>query len=211
MTAPLPPRSGLAFLRHDVLNLFLMRQLHMRASVPDGVVVPRSASSRLRLAALMTVNLAVLSGCLAPPPFEGVGRPAPPGALPGTCWDTLIEPARVETITEQVMVSPPETAADGSMTKPAVFATETRQEITRPRKETYFQTPCPDAMTREYVSSLQRALAARDLYQGEITGTLNAETRAAIRSYQKDIGIDSASLSLRGARSLGLSAVVVDR
>ena len=70
MTAPLPPRSGLAFLRHDVLNLFLMRQLHVRASVPDGVVVPRSASSRLRLAALMTVNLTLLSGCLAPPPLK---------------------------------------------------------------------------------------------------------------------------------------------
>jgi len=162
---------------------------------------------RSRLAGGILMAALSLGACVPPVPFERVGRPAPPGAPPGTCWDTVIIPARVETVTEQVMVSPALDAVDGAGTQPAVFATETRQEITRPRKESYFETPCPDAMTPEYVSSLQRALAARGLYEGRITATLDAKTRAAVRRYQTDIGIDSASLSLRAARSLGLSAV----
>ncbi|WP_283967450.1 peptidoglycan-binding domain-containing protein [Tritonibacter sp. AK171] len=155
----------------------------------------------------IAISVGLLAGCMAPAPFERVGRSAPPGAPPGTCWESVIIPARIETITEQVMISEAETSADGKITKPAVFATETRQEITRPREESYFQTLCPDELTPDYISSLQRALAARGLYDGLITATLNTQTRAAIRRYQQELGIDSQTLSLRAARSLGLSAV----
>ncbi|OIQ27126.1 MAG: peptidoglycan-binding protein [Alphaproteobacteria bacterium MedPE-SWcel] len=145
--------------------------------------------------------------CTGQPPFERVGRAAPPGAPPGTCWDTVIIPARVETVTEQVMIAPPVKSTDGRVLEPAVFASETRQEITRPREESYFETPCPEAMTPEYIASLQRALAARGAYGGAITGILDPDTRAAIRAYQRPLGIDSSTLSLRAARDLGLSAV----
>jgi len=151
--------------------------------------------------------LLTLNACVAAAPFEGVGRSAPPGAPAGTCWDSVIIPARIETVTEQVLVSPEVTSPDGTVLAPATFSSHSRQQITRPREETYFETPCPEVMTPEYIASLQRALAARDLYSGLITATLNADTRAAIRSYQAGFGIDSATLSLRAARSLGLSAV----
>ncbi|KUP93197.1 peptidoglycan-binding domain-containing protein [Tritonibacter horizontis] len=162
---------------------------------------------RLRALGPSLALLSLLAGCVPPPPFAGVGRTAPPGAPPGTCWDTVIVPARVETVTDQVMVAPAVKATDGRVLEPAKFTSETRQEITRPREETYFQTPCPHALSPDYIASLQRALAARGTYSGAITGALSAETRAAIRAYQTPLGIDSDTLSLRAARSLGLSAV----
>ncbi len=144
---------------------------------------------------------------MAAPPFEGVGRAAPPGAPKGTCWDVTIIPARVVTVTEQVMVAPAVKTTDGRVLEPAKFTSETRQEITRQREESYFQTPCPHALSPDYIASLQRALAARGSYAGAITGTLDRETAAAIRAYQAPLGIDSATLSLRAARDLGLSAI----
>ena len=134
---------------------------------------------------------------------------APPGAPPGTCWGKQVTPAILETVTEQVMLQPAEVRADGTVTQPAIFKTETRQAILRERKATWFQTPCAAEQTPDFIASLQRALKARTLYRGPITGEMDARTRAAIRAYQKPEGLDSGILSLAAARKLGLVAVAV--
>lgn len=74
----------------------------------------------------------------------------------------------------------------------------------------WFRTPCPDEMTPELVSSLQRALAARDLHAGAITGRMDAATRKAVRRLQQPLGLDSDRLSLAAARHLGLLPVDLD-
>ena len=147
-----------------------------------------------------------LTAC-APAPPSAVGQKAPPGAHPGTCWSTVIEPARIETISEQVEVTPARYDSNGRIVAPATYATETRQDIVTPRQERFFQTPCPVELTPTYVASLQRALTARNLYTGPITGALDTATGAAIRAYQLPLGIDSADLSLEAARKLGLSVL----
>ena len=119
----------------------------------------------------------------------------------------MIEPARIETISEQVEVTPPRYDGNGRIVAPATYATETRQDIVTPRQERFFQTPCPEELTPTYVASLQRALTARNHYTGPITGTLDTTTGAAIRAYQLPLGIDSADLSLEAARKLGLSVL----
>ena len=58
----------------------------------------------------------------------------PPGAPEGTCWDRDSTPAVIETVTEQVMVSPPE-LVDGQVVQPAVYRTETHQAIVRERDD----------------------------------------------------------------------------
>jgi hypothetical protein len=87
---------------------------------------------------------------------------------------------------------------------PAVYRTETRQDIVRERQELWFETLCTDALTPEFAASVQRALAARGLYTGQINGKLDRATRRAIAAYQKPEGLDSEILSLAGARKLGL-------
>ncbi|SFL13598.1 peptidoglycan-binding domain-containing protein [Shimia haliotis] len=132
---------------------------------------------------------------------------APPNARPGSCWGRDVTPAILETVTEQIMVQPPEVLADGTVITPGVFRTEQQQRIVRERRETWFETPCPQIWTIEFTSSVQRALKARGLFFGAITGDLDSRTRAAIRRYQKAGGLDSSILSMESARRLGLIAV----
>lgn len=165
------------------------------------------------LAAAMAVF--VLGGCRMhlPDDLEPVKvssrDKAPPGAEPGTCWDRDDTPAVVETVTEQVVLAPARLNEDGTVAKPAAYKTETRQKIVKPRQETWFETPCPDAFTPEFTASLQRALKARGHYRGPVTGEMNRATLIAVRAYQKPQGLDSATLSLAAARQMGLAEVAL--
>lgn len=165
-------------------------------------------------------TLAALCGC-APLPADlgAAGEPqvtrltqvaAPPGAPPGSCWGRHVSPAVIETVTDQVLLHPAEVLADGAVARPAIYKTETVQRIVRERTETWFETPCPEQMTPEFVASVQRALAARGLYRAPVTGAMDARTRTAIRRYQAPEGPDSGILSLAAARRLGLVAVARD-
>ncbi|WP_072506439.1 peptidoglycan-binding domain-containing protein [Phaeobacter porticola] len=169
---------------------------------------------RLRRAWLALGCLAVLSACIEPQsgPAAQVSRAqsapaAPPGAPPGSCWSTHTTPAVIETVTVQVMTRPAMTAADGTVLRPARFRRETRQNIVRPRRESWFETPCPVDMTPQFVGSVQRALAVRGHYDGEITGVLDAPTRTAVRKFQEQDGFANDDLSLVSARKLGLVAI----
>lgn len=62
-----------------------------------------------------------------------------------------------------------------------------------------------------FLASLQRALKARGLYLGEVTGEWNAATAEGVRRFQAERGLDSPRLSLAAARELGLIAVDLDR
>ncbi|MYM54749.1 peptidoglycan-binding domain-containing protein [Thalassovita mangrovi] len=152
-------------------------------------------------------NAAPVPGLPAEPQVTRQMDSAPPGAAPGTCWGKHVVPAIYETVTEQVMLQPAEVLADGTVTQPAIYKTETRQGIVRERKETWFEMPCDTVLTPEFVASLQRALQARGLYHGTPNGEMDARTHAAIRRYQKPQGLDSGLLSIAAARKLGLIAV----
>jgi hypothetical protein len=86
-----------------------------------------------------------------------------------------------------------------------VFVTATEQRIVEERREIWFETPCEIESDPAYIAMLQRALAARGLYGGAITGVLDAATVEAIRAYQAPQGLDSGVLSLAASRQLGLS------
>ncbi|MEO0484610.1 MAG: peptidoglycan-binding domain-containing protein [Pseudomonadota bacterium] len=131
----------------------------------------------------------------------------PPNAAPGTCWGRDVTPAIYETVTEQILLQPPEIGTDGSVRQPGIYKTETRQAIVRERREIWFETPCDDELTPDFVATVQRALIARGYLRGQATGELDRRTRRAIRSFQAEQGLDSAVLSLAAARQLGLVAV----
>jgi hypothetical protein len=124
-------------------------------------------------------------GGLGEPEVTRLNQIAPPGAEPGTCWGKHVTPAIIETVTHQIVVQPAQVMVDGTVTQPAIYKTETLQKIVRERREAWFQTPCANIMTPEFIASIQRALAARELYRGKISGEMDASTRAAVRRYQK--------------------------
>ncbi len=166
------------------------------------------------------VLIAALAACspASTPDVQALGKPdqafltqvTPPTAAPGTCWGKTTSPAVIETVTEQVIVRPAQIASDGAVIAPAIYKTETQQKIVRERQDAWFQTLCETEMTPEFIASVQRALAARTLYYGPITGEMDARTRAAVRRYQNAQGLDSGILSLAAARKLGLARVEPD-
>lgn len=87
---------------------------------------------------------------------------------------------------------------------------EARNQVLRPAQERLFAVPCPDVLTPDFTASLQRALAARGLYAGPITGQWSADTTAAVRRFQAPLGLDSGVLSLDAAQQMGLVAVPRD-
>lgn len=129
----------------------------------------------------------------------------PENARADACYAQDVTPAVIETVTEQVLVQPPEIAADGSVRAPAIYRTDTRQRIVEERREIWFETPCAAQDDPVFIATVQRALDARGLYHGAITGEMDRRTRAAIREFQRPQGLDSGVLSLAAARLLGLA------
>lgn len=174
-------------------------------------MTPPLLTTRRRLApALLLAALAALPACVQPQPGSEVsrtGRYAPPGAPPDSCWSKHISPAVIETVTRQVLAEPAQLDSSGQAVRPAVFRTETSQQIVQPRRELWFEIPCPAMMTADFIRTVQRALAARRLYRGPVHGRMDAATRKAVQRYQAPLGLDSGTLSLDTARKLGLVAV----
>ena len=126
------------------------------------------------------------------------------------CWAKDSSPAVIETVTEQVQITPEQRADDGSIAAPASYRTKTYTRMVRDRETVWFRAPCPVAMTPDFVASLQRALKARGYYLAPLTGTLDPATTDALRRFQTERGLDSRQLSLGAARELGLVATDID-
>ncbi len=132
----------------------------------------------------------------------------PLDAAPGSCHARGVTPAILETVTQQVQEAPEVRDAYGTLIEPARFRTLTTTQIVRPRAERWFETPC--ALRRgdpEFVRQIQRALAVRGLYDGPVHGLYDVPTRAAVRSFQQERGLESGTLSTDAAKALGLVAL----
>lgn len=119
----------------------------------------------------------------------------------------ITTPAIVETVTTQTEVSPATFDENGRVVTEAVYETATQQRITEERTEIRFEAVCPSLMTPEFLSTLQRALAARNHYTADINGRYTQTTKAAIKSYQSENGLQSNILSVNAARRLGLITI----
>ncbi|WP_245771006.1 peptidoglycan-binding domain-containing protein [Natronohydrobacter thiooxidans] len=71
-------------------------------------------------------------------------------------------------------------------------------------EEVAFRVPCPEAMGRGFIKTLQRALMARGYHEGPVTGVADAQTRAAVQAFQRAGGFNSPILTLETAQRLGL-------
>ena len=130
----------------------------------------------------------------------------PPDARPGACYGKDVTPAVIEVVTEQELIEPAKIGADGGIIKPAVYESASHQAIVEPRKEFFFEVPCADTLTPDFIASLQRALKARRLYRGNLSGIMDERTRRAIRKFQLPGGLNSDILTMDTALKLGLIA-----
>ena len=151
-----------------------------------------------RIASLLFI--ATLAACQANPPEPEVRRdeaaPARLSAVEGAaCWATDRVPARTRTDLVPVGTS---------------GERQPRSRIVQPAEDRLFAVPCPDQLDTDTIASLQRALIARGLHTGAVTGVMDAQTADAVRRYQAPRGLDSGILSLEAAQQLGLVAVPRD-
>lgn len=159
---------------------------------------------------IAVICASLLSACVATTPHipsDPVPRSnglAPPGAPSGSCWGQVETPAVIETVSQQVLVRPAKTNPDGTIAELPVYRSQAQQRIVTPREVQWFETPCPPSFTVEFVSSLQRALIARGLYNGSVNGAMDRSTRAAVLMVQREAGLQSDVLSIETARALGL-------
>ena len=134
-------------------------------------------------------------------------RIGPEGAPPNSCWGKTVSPAVVQTVERQVQTKPAQINDDGTIGALPTYRTTTRQEIISPRVDNWFETPCAEVLTPEFIATLQRALSVRGFYAGGANGVYDGPTRAAVQNFQHADGPDSPVLSLAAARKLGLIAV----
>ena len=170
-------------------------------------------------------RLSLLAGLLAAcsgPQVEPPGRanfsdelirldiPGPPEPVAGVCWASDVTPAVIETVTEQLQVSPEIRDEQGNITAAASFRSETRQQMLQDREQVWFKSPCAEALTEDFIATLQRALKARGFYLLPLTGAMDAATGEAIRRFQAERGLDSPVLSLAATRDLGITATALE-
>ena len=132
------------------------------------------------------------------------GTRPPESGPPGACWDRYTLPAVIETVTDQVLVQPEARGPDGAIIRPAIFRTESSQQIVQDRGQVWFRAPCIAEQTVEFVATLQRALKARGFYVAPVNGIFDPTTAEAVRRYQASRGFDSPRLTLAAARELGI-------
>ena len=156
-------------------------------------MIHRTSASLLLMLGLMACQPGAQP--VSPPQPANLGKdivvegktPAP--VVEGECWEK-----------SAARLVPPGTAA-----KPATDADQTAKPAT-----IRVRVPCAEVMTPEFIASLQRALQARGLYRGAVTGTMDTATQDAVRRYQRALGLDLPVLTLASAQSLGLVPVALD-
>jgi Putative peptidoglycan binding domain len=161
------------------------------------------------LIALLSAGSAYGGGDIVSAATDPDNPNAPPDARPGACYARAVTPAVIETVTEQVLISPAQTGPDPQTGKdvvlrPAIYSARTEQRITTPRQKSWFETLCPPIYSEKFVTSLQRALTARGYLRNPPSGWVDAPTRRAIRKYQKSKGLNSGVLAVATAQDFGL-------
>ena len=109
----------------------------------------------------------------------------------GACWHQLPGETVTETKEELVETRPAQFDAAGNEIAPAVFGKRQVETETALGNGAWFRKICTPTLSPEFISSLERALAARGYFKGRVTGTLSNRLKTAIQLYQSDAGLDT--------------------
>jgi len=134
----------------------------------------------------------------------------PPANMPGVCRGNIPGPQITQIVSDIIVATPAQIGPNGEELSPAIYREVTRPKTFNEGDGRWFTRTCDADMTPGFVMTLQRALAVRGLYRGEVNGVMDQRTLRAVRAYQTPQGLDSALLSQSAARQLGLIAVELE-
>ncbi|MGB0513017.1 MAG: peptidoglycan-binding protein, partial [Paracoccaceae bacterium] len=118
-------------------------------------------------------------------------------------------PAEISTQVEPRLVQSEKRNTTGHLVSPAQYEITRTQTIIKPRSVTKIDAVCPEDMTPEFITSLQRAFQARELFSSTLTASMDMSTRRAILNFQTVRGVSSETVTKATAQALGL--VVIDQ
>ena len=132
---------------------------------------------RRTLSAGALLALAACASATGPAPenaTRAVAVPISPPALAertahGTCRTREVTPAVYEQVMGEVQVVQAQIADDGTVLNPPIYRRAPVPRLVRARSEISFEAPCPEVLTPEFIASLQRALAVRGYFAGNVT------------------------------------------
>jgi hypothetical protein len=93
--------------------------------------------------------------------------------------------------------------------RPAQYEITRTQTIIKPRSVTKIDAVCLEDMTPEFITFLQRAFQARELFSSTLTASMDMSTRRAILNFQTVRGVSSETVTKATAQALGL--LVIDQ
>ncbi|WP_298292374.1 peptidoglycan-binding domain-containing protein [uncultured Litoreibacter sp.] len=134
----------------------------------------------------------------------------PPSSEPGVCWGHEPGPEVTEIVSQTILVQEAVHDDAGKEISPAIYRKVRAPKTINDGTGRWFERVCDAQATPALIETLQRALAARGHYRGDVTGVLDGSTRRAVRAYQRVQGLDSDVLSLSAAQQLGLIEIELD-
>jgi hypothetical protein len=88
---------------------------------------------------------------------------------------------------------------------PEEYRTITKREMVSPSKVEWKRVVCQSSITSSTIRALQTALQNTGHYNGPIDGIVGAQTRAAVKAYQKSKGLATGGITHAVIKSLGVS------
>ena len=125
------------------------------------------------------------------------------------CYFEKITPAEISTQVEPRLVQSEKRNTTGHLVSPAQYEITRTQTIIKPLSVTKIDAVCPEDMTPEFITSLQRAFQARELFSSTLTASMDMSTRRAILNFQTVRGVSSETVTKATAQALGL--LVIDQ
>ena len=125
------------------------------------------------------------------------------------CYFEKITPAEISTQVEPRLIQSEKRNTTGHLVSPAQYEITRTQAIIKPRSVTKIDAVCPEDMTPDFITSLQRAFQARELFSSTLTASMDMSTRRAILNFQTVRGVSSETVTKATAQALGL--VVIDQ
>ena len=115
-----------------------------------------------------------------------LNRPGPPAKPEGACWESDVTPAVIETVTEQVVVTPEVRGADGLVMAPAAYRTDTQTRIEEPNVVGNRVVLRPGGQIGRDDGKVVIPLLSADRTRLGLAAELTADERLAIMSAESD-------------------------
>ena len=105
------------------------------------------------------------------------------------CEQSFIKPTIYTTKLEKQCIKDHTFDFNGTLLSPAAYQTEAVDQISEKKQTVSFRAICENDLTAEFILGLEQGLSARGFFDDRLTGSMDTETRRAIKAFQLEQGV----------------------